>query len=63
MLISIEDNIVKMSGTIWGGEGTWIVRELQPVLDANTEVYVHLNTSGGSVFDGNQIYNAFKIGE
>jgi ATP-dependent Clp protease protease subunit len=60
MLISINDNVVQMSGTIWGGEGAWIVRELQPVLDANTEVHIHLNTSGGSVFDGNQIYNALK---
>jgi ATP-dependent Clp protease, protease subunit len=60
MLIKITDNVVQMSGTVWSGEGGWIVSELQPVLDANTEVTICLNTAGGSVFDGNQIYNALK---
>lgn len=57
MTVTVEGNIIKLYGTIWFGDSDFIVQKLQPVLDKYTDVELHLHTPGGSVFDGNMIYN------
>ncbi len=58
MFLQAEGNEVKLYGTIWSGDGQYIVNELAPILKKNTDVTVRLHTPGGSVFDGNLIFNA-----
>lgn len=53
-----SDNKINLYGTIWSGDGPYIVNEIKSFLKSNTgSVIVHLHTPGGSVFDGNLIYN------
>ena len=57
MFVQADGNEVKLYGTIWSGDGQYIVSELAPILKNNADVTIHLHTPGGSVFDGNLIYN------
>lgn len=58
MFLQAEGNEVKLYGTIWSGDGQYIVNELAPILKKNTDTTVRLHTPGGSVFDGNLIFNS-----
>lgn len=59
MYAQIEGNNVMLYGTIWEGDGKYIVSQISKLLSkAKTDVDIHLHTNGGSVFDGNLIYNA-----
>lgn len=59
MYAQIEGNEIKLYGSIWEGDGTYVVSQISKTLaKAKTDVDIHLHTSGGSVFDGNLIFNA-----
>lgn len=45
-------------GTIWAGDGAYFVSSLSRLESDYNDIHIHLHTSGGSVFDGNLIYNA-----
>ncbi|HRO75784.1 MAG TPA: ATP-dependent Clp protease proteolytic subunit, partial [Crocinitomicaceae bacterium] len=60
MYFTSEENIGKLYGTIWSGDGQWIANDLQAFLKGKSEATIHLHTPGGSVFDGNLIYNVLK---
>lgn len=60
MIISTNKNILKAYGTIWDGDGSYFVScfgQLERVFD---DITVRIHTPGGSVFDGNLIYNALN---
>lgn len=58
MYAESNGNELKLYGTIWGGDGTYISREVEKFMSAQKgDVIVRLHTPGGSVFDGNMIYN------
>lgn len=59
MYAQIEGNEVKLYGTIWKGDGQFIIAQISSLLaKENSNVNIHLHTDGGNVFDGNLIYNA-----
>lgn len=60
MIFSSEDNAAKLYGEIYGGQGQWIVSELSRFLKGKKSATIHLHTPGGSVFDGNLIYNELR---
>ncbi len=60
MFVQIEQNVIKLYGSIYWGDGQYITSEIAPVLKKYDEVTVHLHTPGGSVFDGNLIYTALQ---
>lgn len=57
MIITVNENIVRLHGTIYSGDGQYITYYLNQVLTQYPEVTVYLHTAGGDVFDGNLIYN------
>jgi len=63
MIVTVNENKVQLYGTIYPGDGQFVVYELQQVLAKYENVEVHLHTAGGSVFDGNLIYNVLKQSE
>jgi ATP-dependent Clp protease, protease subunit len=58
MWADVTDNQVKLYGTIYSGDGPYIDWSLEQVYKNYSDVDVLLHTPGGSVFDGNLIYNA-----
>jgi ATP-dependent Clp endopeptidase proteolytic subunit ClpP len=60
MYAEIDGNNVKLYGTIWQGDGPYIVSSLKKLLASNGDVKVNVHSPGGSVIDGNLIFNAFK---
>lgn len=60
MWAEIEGNTVKLYGTIWSGDGPYIVSSLKKLLASNSDITIHVHSPGGSVIDGNLIYNAIK---
>ena len=58
MQAEIAGNKIKLYGTLWEGDGAGIARKIEQVDGSFEQLNVHLHTSGGSVFDGNLIYNA-----
>ncbi|MBN9293747.1 MAG: ATP-dependent Clp protease proteolytic subunit [Flavobacteriia bacterium] len=60
MYFTSEGSTGQLYGTIWGGDGQYIASELKAFLKSKTEATIHLHTPGGSVFDGNLIYNALR---
>lgn len=58
MIIKIKDNQLFLYGTIWEGDGTYFLQCFSSI-DGNFPVIdVHWHCNGGSVFDGNLMYNA-----
>lgn len=60
MIIKTHKNRLTAYGTIWSGDGRYFVEELARLERDYAEITVHLHTPGGSVFDGNLIYNALN---
>jgi ATP-dependent Clp protease, protease subunit len=60
MIISTNKNTLKAYGTIWPSDGVYFVSSLQQLELSYDEITVRLHTVGGSVFDGNLIYNALN---
>lgn len=58
MIVKTHKNILIAYGTIWSGDGTYFVSHLSRLEAQYTDIEVRLHTSGGSVFDGNLMYNA-----
>jgi len=58
MYAEIDGNTVKLYGTIWGGDGPYIVSAIKPLLAKKDPVNIHVHSPGGSVIDGNLIFNA-----
>lgn len=50
----------RLYGTIWAGDGSYIVGELREYLKGKTTATIHIHSGGGSVFDGNLIYNELR---
>ena len=57
MIISTNKNTLKAYGTIWDGDGSYFVSCFQQLERVFDDITVRIHTSGGSVFDGNLIYN------
>ena len=60
MIIRIQKNILTAYGTIWEGDGRYFLEEFARLERDYSEITIHLHTPGGSVFDGNLIYNALN---
>lgn len=58
MIFNSEENTAHLYGTIWSGDASYIVSDLKAFLKGKSEATIHLHSPGGSVFDGNLIYNA-----
>ena len=60
MEFTINKNIITAYGTINDGDGLKFSNLFDKVENSNTEIILKLHTYGGSVFDGNIIYNAIS---
>lgn len=60
MYPQISDNKVKLYGEIYEGDARYILAELQPLLDAQGDVHIHVHSPGGNVMEGNLLINAIK---
>lgn|SRR5574343_252920 len=60
MYAEIDGNNVKLYGTIWQGDGPYIVSSLKKLLASKGDVIINVHSPGGSVIDGNLIFNAIK---
>lgn len=60
MYAEINGNNVKLYGRIWDGDGPYIVSSLQKLLNTTGDVTINVHSPGGSVIDGNLIFNAIK---
>lgn len=58
MYAEIDGNNVKFYGTIWHGDGPYIVSTIKKLLAQKDPVNIHVHSPGGSVIDGNLIFNA-----
>lgn len=59
MYAQIEGNEIKLYGRIWYNDGPYVINQISKMLaKAKEDVHIHLHTPGGSVIDGNLIYNA-----
>lgn len=57
MYAEIDGQEVKLYGTIWDGDGPYIVSSLKALLAKKEPVTIHVHSPGGSVIDGNLIFN------
>ncbi|CAA0158641.1 Clp protease ClpP [Tenacibaculum maritimum] len=58
MILKTHENILTAYGTIWSGDGKYFVSVLSRLEKTHNDIEIRLHTGGGSVFDGNLIYNA-----
>ncbi|MDP2060373.1 MAG: Clp protease ClpP [Flavobacteriaceae bacterium] len=60
MIFTVEDNTITAYGYIWDGDGMEFATLLSQLEKRHTGIILKLHTYGGSVFDGNIIYNALR---
>lgn len=60
MIFRSEKNTLRCYGTIWNGDGINFMYEFERLQQSYSEVTLKLHTYGGSVFDGNLMYNAIN---
>lgn len=60
MIYSVDGTTLTAYGTIWDGDGMRFISHLKDVESGTCPVTLKLHTPGGSVFDGNLIYNALR---
>lgn len=60
MIFNTIDNTLKAYGTIWSGDGLAFIYHFERLQSNYDEVHVKLHTYGGSVIDGNLMYNAIN---
>jgi ATP-dependent Clp protease protease subunit len=60
MIFSVRQNTITAYGTIWEGNGMEFVSLFTQLEAQFKKIIVKLHTYGGSVFDGNLIYNALR---
>lgn len=58
MIIKTSANKLFLYGTIWDGDGTYFLDVFSRMDGVYPEIEVHFHCNGGSVFDGNLMYNA-----
>ncbi len=58
MWAEIDGNSVNLYGTIWQGDGPYIVSSLKKLLAQKDPITINVHSPGGSVIDGNLIRNA-----
>lgn len=59
MRIQVVGDIIKLYGAIWEGDGVYISSVLEG-LEGHGDLTIQLHTPGGSVFDGNLIFNTIQ---
>lgn len=57
MIVRVDGNNLYLYGIIWDGDGSYVSNEIRREDGKHDVLNVHINTKGGSVFDGNDIYN------
>lgn len=58
MYADIDGNVIKLYGRIWQGDAPYIISSISKLLKSSSnELTIHLHTPGGSVIDGNLIFN------
>ncbi|SNA83351.1 putative ATP-dependent Clp protease proteolytic subunit [Flavobacterium psychrophilum] len=60
MIIRQKENELYLYGTIWQGDGTYFVDVFSQMVNKYPVIDIHIHLNGGSVFDGNLIYNTIK---
>ena len=60
MIFSVNQNKVTAYGTIWDGNGMEFVSILNKLETQYDDIFIQIHTYGGSVFDGNLIFNAIN---
>ena len=60
MIFRVEQNTLTAYGIIWRGDGMEFVSILTQMEAQHGNITVKLHTDGGSVFDGNLMYNALR---
>lgn len=58
MIFSIQENTITAYGTIWEGNGMEFVSAFSKLESKYDKIFIKLHTYGGSVFDGNLMFNA-----
>lgn len=58
MIFQVKDNTITAYGTIWDGNGMDFVSIFTQLESKYEQIFVKLHTYGGSVFDGNLMFNA-----
>ncbi len=60
MIIRQKENELYLYGTIWQGDGTYFVDVFSQMVSKYPVIDIHIHLNGGSVFDGNLMYNTIK---
>lgn len=60
MIFRVEENTITAYGYIWDGDGMEFSLLLSGLEKQHTDITLKLHTYGGSVFDGNIMYNALR---
>jgi ATP-dependent Clp protease protease subunit len=60
MIFSVKQNTITAYGIIWNGNGMEFVSLFTQLEGQYSQITVKLHTYGGSVFDGNLIYNTLR---
>lgn len=63
MIVRVYKNTLTAYGVIWDGDGTYFVSHLNRLEAEYDDIKVRVHTYGGSVFDGNLMYNALNKSE
>ncbi|QEE51046.1 hypothetical protein FUA48_16115 [Flavobacterium alkalisoli] len=58
MIIKVKGNQIFVYGTIWEGDGTYFLDVFSRIDGTFPVIDIHLHCNGGSVFDGNLMYNS-----
>ena len=58
MIVRVNNDKIEIYGYIWDGDGPYFIQKFSAIDGSYEVLNVHLHTYGGSVFDGNLIYNA-----
>lgn len=60
MIFSVKQSTITAYGTIWDGNGMEFVALFSNLESQYDDIYIKMHTYGGSVFDGNLIWNAIN---
>ncbi|MCT4698462.1 Clp protease ClpP [Tenacibaculum haliotis] len=60
MIVKTHKNTLTAYGVIWDGDGAYFVSHLNKLEAEYDDIKVRIHTYGGSVFDGNLMYNALN---
>jgi ATP-dependent Clp protease, protease subunit len=60
MILAVNQNTITAYGTIWDGNGMEFVNTLSRLESTYDDIFIKIHSYGGSVFDGNLIFNAIN---